>query len=588
MKKEDLKKLHSSIEANFKLLEPFRKNRLEVIKEYVGSHFSDNGSEKELPFNMIRLFVDIFTRRLVANNPSSLVTTKTLRLRPSAATLQLGMNHLVKEIDLQRELEAAVKDALFSIGIVKVGLNHSSSVEIGGVLHDVGQPFANAVELDNFVCDISAHRWENMTFIGDRYRVDLELAQTKMFPESKEAKKLTATEKAVQSNDRHSTKELLEKPRSLDTEEYRPKVELWDIWLPLENKVITIAAGQLEDVALKEIEWDGPEHGPYHSLGMSDVPGSAMPLPPVASHRDLHDLINFTARKIQRQIHRQKEILGVASGGEGDIDRVMNSDDGDVIKLDHPDLIKDFKLGGLDSITLASTMHFMQIFKEMVGNLDAIGGLGPQSETLGQDKMIAESSNLQVADMAARVVKFTAKIISDLAFYLFYDPLINMPLVKRVPGVEGVEIPVTLSAADREGDFLDYNFDIDPVSMQHKTAGGQLNKLMTVIQQVYTPLMPVFQAQRITLDISQLIRSLATYSDLPELDGLFIADDGEPILDAEPIGSHERTLPQNTTRTNVRINRPGATSGDRANAFAQGLLNQGNDQQRAIAGRATG
>ncbi|KKM19998.1 hypothetical protein LCGC14_1649980 [marine sediment metagenome] len=588
MKKEDLKKLHSSIEANFKLLEPFRKNRLEVIKEYVGSHFSDHGSEKQLPFNMIRLFVDIFTRRLVANNPSSLVTTKPLRLRPSAATLQLGLNHLIEEIDLQRDLETAVKDALFSVGMVKVGLNHSASVEIGGVLHDVGQPFMNAVELDNFVCDMSVSRWEDMTFIGDRYRVDLEFAQTKMFVGSEDAKKLTATGKAVQDNERHSTKELLEKRTGFDAEEYRPKVELWDLWLPLENKVITIAAGQLTDVVLNEIDWDGPELGPYHQLGMAEVPGSVMPLPPIASHRDLHELVNFTARKIQRQIHRQKEILGVASGGEGDIDRIMNSDDGDVIKLDHPDLVKDFKLGGVDSLNLATMVNFMELFKQMSGNLDSIGGLGPQSDTLGQDKMIADSSSVQVADMAARVTKFTARIVRDLAFYLFEDPLINLPLVKRVPGVEGVEIPVTLTAADREGDFLDYNFDIDPVSMSHKTPGGQLNKLMTVIQQVYAPLRPVFQSQGITLDTSQLIRSLAQYADLPELDGLFISDDGEALLDDQPVGSHERTLDPNTTRTNIRINRPGATNSDRANAFVQGLLGQGNDEQRAVAARATG
>lgn len=587
MTKEDLKKLQSSIEANYKLLEPFRKNRLAVIKEYVGSHFSDHGSERELPFNMIRLFVDIFVRQIVANNPSSLITTKSLRLRPAAATLQLGLNHLIKEMDLQQDLEAGVKDSLFSIGIMKVGLNHSADVEIGGVLHDVGQPFANAVELDNFVCDMSARRWEDMTFIGDRYRVDLEFAKTKMFPGSKEAAKLTATDKPVQDNDRHSTKELTEE-RIAASEEYRPKVELWDIWLPLESKVITIAAGQLSDVVLKEIEWDGPEHGPYHHLGMSDVPGSPMPLPPIANHRDLHDLINSTARKLQRQIMRQKEVLGVASGAEGDVERVQGSDDGDVIKMDHPELIKAFKLGGIDNLSLATMMQMMELFKEMSGNLDSLGGLGPQADTLGQERIIADSSNVQVADMGARVTKFTARIVRDLAFYLFSDPLINLPLVKRVPGVEGVEIPVTLTAADREGDFLDYNFDIDPISMRHKTPGGQLNKLLTVIQQVYVPLMPVFQSQGITLDTSQLIRSLAAYSDLPELDGLFIADDGEPLLDAEPVGSHERTLPAETVRTNVRINRPGASNRDRANAFVQGILGQGNDQQRAVAGRATG
>lgn len=583
---KELSDLRDSIKSSYLKMEPFRKNRYETIEQYVGTHYSDRGSKKELPINLIRLFVDIFVRQLAANNPSALVTTKFEKLKPFAATLELGLNHLIGEIDLQETLHAGVKDSMFSTGIVKVGLNRSSVVEIGGVLHDVVQAFADPVELDNFVWDMTGHRWEDMSFMGDRYRVDLDLAKKELFPDSKNAIKLVASKKEMGEGERHSTSDLTNDNSGQD-DEFRPKVELWDIWLPRDNKVITIAHNQLDGEILNEIEWEGPERGPYHILSMSDVPGSPMPLAPIANHRDLHELVNNTMRKVQRQMNRQKTLLGVMEEAGEDGERVIQASDGDVIKLTNPpDRVKELNIGGIDNNNMAAIIQWIELYKTMSGNLDSLGGLGPQAPTLGQERIIADSSNVQVADMGSRVTRWTARIVSDLAFYLFNDPLINLPLVKRVPGVEGVEIPVRLTAADREGDFLEYNFDIDPVSMTHKTPGGQLNKLFTVVQQVYLPLAQMFEAQGLKFDLLVFIREIGKYMDLPELAGMFVQADGQPIFGEEPVGGkHERTMPNETTRTHIRINRPGATNRDSAAAAVQAFLGAGTDKQKAVAGR---
>lgn len=597
LSEDEIKRLKSSMDKSYDLMAPFRRNRLHVIKEYVGSNYSDEGSLKKLPINMINLYVNIFSRQLAANNPEAIVNTKHEKLKPFAKTLELGINHLTDEIDLQSTLHESVQDALFSMAIVKVGINKHTELEIGGVLHDVGQPFADPVELDNFTWDMTARRWEHMSFVGDRYRVDLEVAQNEMFTNPKAKDLVASKNNTAGATDKHGSNALIEgngqerySANSLidnnapEEEEFIPRVELWDVWIPSKNVVVTIAHDQLEGEILREIEWDGPESGPYHFLGMSDVPGTPMPLPPIANHIDLHSLINSTMRKIQRQMLRQKNILAVQEEATDDGNRVEGADDGDIVKFQNPvDRIAEIGIGGIDRTNMAAMLQFMDVYKIQAGNLDSLGGLGQQAETLGQEKIIVESSSVQIADMGARVKTFVAGIIKSLAFYLWQDPLISIPLVKRVPGIEGIEIPVTLTAEAREGDFLDYNFDIDPVSMKHKTAGGQLNKILTMVETL-SPLFPLFEAQGIILSATGLIQSIEKYADLPELSDMFVMRDGRPLLGEEPVGErHDKTLPNNTTRTNVRVNRNASTNSSRSAAAAASFLGSGNEAQQATA-----
>ena len=114
-------------------------------------------------------------------------------------------------------------------------------------------------------------------------------------------------------------------------DEYDDFVDLWEIWLPRENKLMVVpSSGMTGTVAGKPLsvsEWDGPEGGPYHRLTFSEVPGNVMGLPAVALWMDLHELVNSLYRKLSRQAQRQKDVFTYPGGSEEDARRVAESSD---------------------------------------------------------------------------------------------------------------------------------------------------------------------------------------------------------------------------------------------------------------------
>ena len=156
VKKSQLKRLRAAMDHGRKKLKSFRNHRFEAIKQYVGSHYSDEGAEDKVPVNLLEMAVNIYMRQLAAQAPKALVTTRHKTLKAPASTLTLAIDHLADEIDLGRTLRRAVLHSLFGLGIVKVGISATGEVEIEGFLHDVGQPFADAIGLDDWVHDMSS------------------------------------------------------------------------------------------------------------------------------------------------------------------------------------------------------------------------------------------------------------------------------------------------------------------------------------------------------------------------------------------------------------------------------------------------
>jgi hypothetical protein len=145
----------------------------------------------------------------------------------------------------------------------------------------------------------------------------------------------------------------------------------------------------------------------------------------------------------------------------------------------------------------------------LMGNLDAIGGLSAQSSTLGQDQMLSQSANRMIDDMRQEVSKFHKKVFMDLARYLWEDPFTEMPLVKRVG--ENIEIPFVWTDEQKEGDFEQYNLDIEPYSMRSTTPEERLAKLTQMITEIVIPM-------GMQVDQQKFASVMSHYANLPELE----------------------------------------------------------------------
>ena len=68
-------RLLKAIKSSRDALEPFRRVRKELIKDYVGSWYAETGAENKTLINLINQTARIYTISLAANNPQVLVST---------------------------------------------------------------------------------------------------------------------------------------------------------------------------------------------------------------------------------------------------------------------------------------------------------------------------------------------------------------------------------------------------------------------------------------------------------------------------------------------------------------------------------
>jgi hypothetical protein len=528
-----------------------------MIRQFVGGAWSDGGAPDRVPVNFLEMALNIYRRQVAAKAPRVMVRSKMDEHLSFADDLEIALNLAIEDIRFDDTMRRWVLEAMFGMGIMKVGLAPSNQKEILGFTHDPGQPFADVVDFEDFVFDITAKRWDQMQFCGNRYSLPYEAVEDlKMF----KAKDIVRYERRT-TNEQGDQKiaNLVDDGGSYGEESYMDLVELWDIWLPYDGKVCTFQAdpnGGIENRApLREVDWEGPESGPYHLLAFGDVPGQIMPLPPAALMIDLHELGNRVFRRLGRQADRQKTITLVASANQDDGKRITDSSDGDAIAVDRPEATKDVRFGGVDQASLAFFQQLRQLTSYFGGNLETLGGLNNATNTASQEQLVKSQATMRIADMQERATAAAGSVIKSIAWYMWSDPVRTYRVPKKIPGTD-MTIQSEIKPEIRNGEFPDYAIEIVPFSMQSRTPSERLQTLMQVMQTYVAPMAPMLQQRGLVPDIEKFLKISAELSGTPEILDLVTKVQPEELMQGPPApGGGAGGSPANTTRNYVRSDR---------------------------------
>lgn len=568
-------RLRSALSASINAMQPFRNHWMFAKRQYAGRHYgpAEDGSQENVPVNLIELFVNIYTQQLASNTPQALVVTEQEQLRPLAYDHQLSVNQLLNEIDLQSSLETWVVEALFSLGILKVGI--SEDAKALGLRRNRNQPYAEPVLLDDYIVDMRARDDGQKSFEGNRYRVPLEWARDNQAFDRRERQRLRRTSTRYEDTDDNGDRaeDLSLGSGMQHDDELEDMVELIDVFLPRQGLLMTISA-QHAEAPLRVIEWEGPECGPYHTLGFNRVPGNLMPLSPMAALLDLHEMTNQAWRKLARQADRMKSVNYYKLGADEDASRVLETGDGGSVGVSDVDnLVKEYRYGGPDNALLGFAIKANQEFSRHGGNLDVLGGLASQAGTLGQEELLKASSSGRVNYMQNKMVRATAGVIRSLAFWDWHDPFRVRHLTRVLPGLSIRDPFEVTPEMRREHDFFEFNFRIEPHSLQFQGPGQRLNVLTSTLERLVWPVLPVLAQQGVAPNFFKLFDYVAQYANLPEFrDVLAITG---PVQSAGPI--QPPRMAAQTKRTYERVNRPGMTR-DGADRTLTNVLMGGNPQ----------
>jgi hypothetical protein len=572
----------------------WREQRREMVRQYVGNHWSEEGSREKVPVNLLSLYCTVVGRNLIANNPRVMLSTFDRATKPTVKAMEAWCNKEIIRSNLQEGLQRWVMDSLFSVGIMKVALATPAESAAAGWRLGAGQPFAETIDLDDFVFDVHARSFEEVGFIGHRYRVPLEAVRDSPFY-NRGRKELSPSQDQPYNPEGDERIHMLGRTfLAGEGEEFEDHVDLWEVYLPRHRLVLTLAnddlsgpqqtaGGRVAVGALREQSWLGPEAGPYHLLKMALVPGNAMPKGPLQDLMDLHEASNRAYRKLIRSADRIKENVAVAGGALEDGTRIMNADDGEIIRVDNPERTKQIVFGGQGAQTvLALATVLKDLFVYMGGNLDMMGGLSPQSKTLGQDQLLAQNASRAVAEMQDRTVTGTAAVLRALCWYWWHDPYLVQRSRHALPGLPEAEIVRQVTPQmRRQGQFEDLDIEVDPYSLAHQTPQARMQALNGVVKEIVLPMMQLLIEQGHGFDINAYLEKISKYMDMPDLAEIVTiaeapaaATQGGGGAGGAGGGAQKPPMPAQTQREYVRHNMPGSTREGSDRNLVSSLLGQ--------------
>jgi hypothetical protein len=582
---EKLSRLHKAIRSSRDALEPFRRVRKELIRDYVGSWYAESGAESKTMVNLINQTARIYTIALAANNPKVLVSTPRLDTLPFARRFEVNLSKLIGDMSLDKTFRSIVLDAFFCLGC-GVTMMRDTDTRFHGLLEaeedvwlDPGEPWFNRVSLDDLILDMPAKELSKMRYCGHRYRADYEKVMDEPGYNKKAKEKLKPT-----SREHHDSvgaaRDIASDWGSAEDDDLKDMVWLMDVWIAENNSIVTMACDQEGIPPLIERKWIGSQAGPYKFLSLGDTPDNIIPTSPAINLKGMHDLQNRLHRRMEEDSDAHRVVNVYPPGMDDEAERLRTAQRNGWYRARNPEQIKQFESGGVDQRDMALATFLQGEFDRFAGNLQAMGGLGQQASTLGQEELIHGNVSKNVADMRMAVVNFASECILDLGRLMWEDASLELKTSMPV-GNAGIMVDSDWTPDYRVGNFEDYEFRVEPYSMVFKTPEQKLQELFQVLREI-APLWPMFQASGATIDAQAIVQEIARLKNRPEFEKFITFASPAAML-----GGDENTIRQSpvTTRETIRRNvSGGGTEQARNNAMIQTLMGgspQINSQQRS-------
>lgn len=535
-------KLREAVRQSDIKMRRFRKLRKQFIESACGPYYGGFDNGKLIDTQKVNLLYSLSSILvpLIVQPVKPMVRTDRDWLWYPGQKLATAIEKIWKDAQANVMMEQVAFDSMFARGIAWVGMGPSPSgkyPEPTGFFEDPGMPTVRAVEEDDFVNDTDARSSDEINFRGHRYRVPFDYAWD-----------LKLYNREVLDNNRNQLDHEREQNKfgadnSPFSEPLIDFIELSDIWLPRHGVVVTLAnTGDL----LREEAYKGPETGQYSILTYQDVPGNSLPIPPAAATYNLGGIINEIMTAIENQARSTKTVYVTRPGGVKTAEAMIAASDRQVIEGD-PDNVKAFTTGGVNAEHFQTVAQLYQWYNRIAGNPEMLGGLAEQASTATVNQMLFGGASNTLGFKKGRARRFAIDLMKKIGFYLWYgETKLNLKVATELGHTED-------SWADqREGDLLDYSFDVQPYVDVADSPLEEYKRTMDALRSYLLPLASLGAQQGDLLDVAALNEAMAIKLNLPELRNIYRK--GQPIQNASVSGVASEMRPASPGPSSVVIN----------------------------------
>lgn len=466
------KRIQEVVKDGYNRMQRYRKANALFVKEYVGQYYRENrGLGGDEPVNLLFSAIRALVPNIVNNNPVNQVVTEVIDHKPYAELLSLALDSVGKRSNLKGVLRASVTNALFMMGIAKVGIAASgNTMWVGDRSMDPGEVYIEMVDLDDFVIDPNCKSLKHSRFYGHRLTVPRRVLLDNPVYDKKLVKKLPSLMKEGRGGERSVADLSRDNGMSQQMIDMEDLVHVVELWIPDAEAIVTIPdpnEATFDDFISAE-DYYGPDSGPYAFLSLTPpVSGNPLPVAPVSVYYDLHRAANRVFKKVLDQSERQKDVLLYDPAHADVAQDIVNAEDGDTIAATDPSRINQVSLGGQNRENAAMLQQLQIWFNYMAGNPDQLAGSQSaaisQVKTATQAQILQSNASISIEDVRDLTYDFASDINGKVAWYLHTDPLIELPLSRRTE--YGNDEQLVLTPEQRRGDWLEFTFKIKPKSM---------------------------------------------------------------------------------------------------------------------------
>lgn len=478
------------------------------------SGFFDKRLAREHMINLTDRGVSTIVPFLVEGNPKLLVESIVPNLKPSARRTQLALDYLIdKKMNLAENVFIPVATmSMFSGVAVRTFSEYDRLVNIDDEEIKLGTPKIVIIDPADYVGDPAAKTRADFIIEGDIYRLPTAYAKDifnhpdEISPSGKLINKFSA--------------EKLTMPdfnwNKLNLRDYSIFI---DLYIKDEGVIVTIMPYGKKPVRLRTVDYKGPGDGPYDYLAYKYFPGCPIGLPPAWAWNDLDYSMNVLAKTAREQAESQKNIVAAEPAGKNAANKVLKATNMDVVVAKGMDQVKTLSFGGVNPENYQWMEFAESQFTKTGVNPDVLGGRGAQAPTLGQEQLVYRNASRIINNMYNRFENFMTSVINKLAYYVWTDPAVYIPVINQVPGLG--EVPIVFSQADKVGDFYDFVFNLKPYSSQRTSPELMYQKLMQFMSSWVLPTAQIAAAQGAQVDVVTATQILADYAGFDNFDQIY-------------------------------------------------------------------
>lgn len=359
----------------------------------------------------------------------------------SALILEMVLNHYYVELEIKRQVDKALTDALIGPwGFIQIGYTfETEAIDDGDELIQSNSPFVKRISPMDVIVDSSAKdsHLEDAEWMAFRW--------VKRLEDVKKSKKYknTATLKAnhVVKTDFNSSESTSTSMNIQGDAEEWSRVEGWDIWDKKNNKLITYVSGH--DKFLQDREWPLDFDGfPVEVLFFNENPDELFPVGDVDIYRYSQDELNMVRSMQLDHISRISSRKFVAKDTAFDDNateerKLMFGGDGTVLftKGDPTTAIVPLKDANVSQDMYLTLNQLKQAIREGQGIAVFEQGVGQKFDTATEPALIAQGVSTRRAERGAILEDFLKRTMRKVAQILQQT-------------MESTEVPLTTEQFD--------------------------------------------------------------------------------------------------------------------------------------------